>query len=256
MKYLNFYIFFLLSFSSFSLFAQRQQQIESDLLKPFKNIVDYADKYDLDKSGEANGLFAKKLKSYCEKIPATLSYPFRSLVNEHLDISTSSDGQLRIYSWDTWSGGTMHVFESMFQYKSGDKMICILDAPTNGDDYTYNYDGLSTFKANNKVYYLVTYLGIYSTKDVGEGIKVFTIETGKLKGDVKIIKTNSGLHGHLYYDYDFMSIADMPMEKRPKIIFDALTKTIKLPLVDANDKVTDKFITYKFTGQYFERVKN
>lgn len=201
MKYLNFCLAFLLGTFSLSVFAQTPQQIESDLLRPFKNIFYYAEKNDQDKSGEANDQFAKKLKSYCEKVPATLSYPFSMLVKEHLDISTSTDGQLRIYSWDTWSGGTMHFFENVMQYKTGG-----------------------------------------------------TIDDGKLN-DAKIIKTRSGLHDGLHCDYDLGSVVNVEYNKRPAPRFDEKTNTIYLPMIDGNYKMTNKFILYKFTGQYFERVK-
>jgi predicted nucleotidyltransferase component of viral defense system len=77
-----------------------------------------------------------------------------------------------------------------------------------------------------------------------------------LNDDVKIIKTQSGLRNKINYSYDFFSVVDIPFEKRPTITFDATTKTISIPLVAANGKVTNKFIIYNFNGQYFEKVKN
>jgi hypothetical protein len=41
-----------------------------------------------------------------------------------------------------------------------------------------------------------------------------------------------------------------------EIYFDAGTQSIYVPVVLGQGKLTDKFILYKFTGQYFERVKN
>jgi hypothetical protein len=49
---------------------------------------------------------------------------------------------------------------------------------------------------------------------------------------------------------------DIDYERRPRPYFDEKTNTIYLPLVDSNNQMTNKFILYKFTGQYFERVKN
>jgi hypothetical protein len=42
----------------------------------------------------------------------------------------------------------------------------------------------------------------------------------------------------------------------PTIYFDAKMQTIHSPLVDAKRQVTHNYIVYKFTGKYFERVKN
>ena len=85
-------------------------------------------------------------------------------------------------------------------------------------------------------------------------MQVFTIENGKLIDDIKLIKNNSGLHNQLYYDYDLL--ARVYLKVKPSIYFDDVSNTIFVPLVDGNGKVTNKYITYKFTGQYFEKVKN
>lgn len=242
-------------------FAQTPQQIESDLLKSFKKIDYWNGKRGdttlaaYDSLEKANDVFGKRLKRYCEKYPSTISNPFNSLVKEHMDITNSTDGQFRIYSWDTWTGGTMHLFENVMQYRSGQKTVAVLDTPKSGDDYVNNYRKMYTFKANNKSYYLTTYLIIGSTKDVAEGVHFFTIENGKLQ-DAKLIKTHSGLHSDLSYGYNFFSVVDIAYEKRPTIRFDSAASTIYLPLVDGDQNVTNKFILYKFTGRYFERVKN
>lgn len=262
MKYLNLLLLFFCCLISSSLLAQTSPQIEADLLKSFKKI-DYWDQQrsndttlaSYDSLDKANNFFAKKLKGYVEKYPSTITHPFKSLVKEHLDISNSTDGLFRIYSWDTEAGGTMHFFESVFQYRYGSKTYAVLDTPKMEGDGRPNYQRMYTFKANGKAYYLACYLTIGSSKDAGNGIHVFTIDDGKLK-DAKLIKTHSGLHDDLDYDYNFFSIVDIPFEKRPSIRFESTTNTIYLPLVDGNRNVTKKFIEYKFTGQYFERVKN
>jgi len=253
MKYLNFCFASLSCLFSLSSIAQTPQQIESDLLKPFKNIFYYAEKNDQEKSGEADSQFAKKLKNYCEKVPATLVYPFNSLVKEHLDISTSSDGQLKIYSWDTWSGGTMHFFESVMQYKTGTTIKAVLDTPKGDGDVRPNYNTIYTFQAGGKTYYLTTYLLIGSSKDLEEGIQVFSIENGKLNTDTRIIRTKSGLHSQITYDYDLSRTSE---KVHSQVHFDANTQSIYIPVVLNNGKLTDNYIVYKFTGQYFERVKN
>ena len=246
-------------------FAQAPQQIEANLIKSFKRIDFWFEKtrdttFDIvganDSLGKANVDFANKLKHYIEKFPSTITYPFASLKKSGLDIITSSDGLLRIYAWDTWTGGTMHNFENVLQYKTGVNTAAIIDTTKNENDYVYSYDDLYTMKANDRTYYLATYLGVYSTKDSGRGIRIFAVENGKLNNDVKLIRTGSGLHSHLYYDYNFFSVVDIPYEKRPTIIFDKATNTISLPLVDGNHNVTNKRILYKFNGQYFERIRN
>jgi hypothetical protein len=253
MKYLNFCISIIFCLISFNLFAQTPKQIEADLLISFRKINFKQEDY--DKLAAANDEFADKLKSYIQKHPATITYPFTLLKKEDLDISSSTDGLFRIYSWDTWTGGTMHFFESVFQYKSGVKTFSVLDTPKSEGDNRPNYNKLFTFKTLDRTYYLAVYITIGSTKDAGSGVHIYTIESGKLN-DAKLIKTQSGLNDDLSYNYDFFSVVDIPYEKRPTIRFENSTDTIYLPLVDANRRVTNKFIQYRFTGQYFERIKN
>ena len=255
-----FTLFILFCLLSANVFAQAPKDVEADLLRSFRKISYWSDKKSdaainpTDSLYKANGRFGKLLKDYTERYPATIREPFDSLKKERLDIVTAADSLFRIYSWDTWTGGTMRFFNNVLQYKAGQKLHSILDTSKTGHRYIYFYTNLYTFKANSKTYYLGVYKGIFSSKDVGEGIQVFSIDNGRLNTDVKLIKTTSGLHSKLYYSYDFFSV--IHRKERPTITFNAATQTINLPLVDAKGNVTHKFITYKFTGEYFEKVKS
>ncbi len=246
-------------FISFAASAQNVAQLEANLLKSFKRISYWAEHSSDEHSGDslsmANVNFENLLKSYTATYPKLLKSPLSSLKKANMDIATSADGLFRIYSWDTEEGGTMHFFANVMQYVStpGKVQSIVLKAPE-GDALPY-YSNLYTFKSNNKTYYLGIYNSIYSSRDAGTGIKVFAIQNGKLNQNVKLLKTGTGLKNSISYSYNFFSVVDIPFEKRPTITFDAPSKTIKLPLVDAKGNVTKKFINYKFTGQYFERLK-
>ena len=146
-------------------------------------------------------------------------------------------------------------FESIMQYKSGTGFKAIIDTPKREGDVRPNYQRMFTFEANGKMYYICTYLFVFSTKEVSEGIHVFAINKCKLT-DGKTIKTASGLHSDISYDYDFRSVVRINYAKRPRPRFDETNNIIYLPMVDGNNQMTNKFILYKFTGQYFEKVKN
>ena len=249
------FLLFCCCFIASDLLAQSTKSFEPDLLRSFKKIAYWRDNQYSDTTGtlvdslaNANNVFAKKLKHYSEKFPLSITNSFDSL-KEYLYISTSADGLFRIYSWDTWTGGTMHFFENVMQYKSGTITKAIIDTPKEEGDSRPNYYKMYTFKANGKSCYLAVYLFIGSSIDIAEGIHIYTIEKGKLV-DVKLIKTHSGLHGDLSYEVQTNSY------DRPRIHFDSATKTVYLPLVDEDNNFTSKFIQYKFTGQYFERVGN
>jgi hypothetical protein len=69
-----------------------------------------------------------------------------------------------------------------------------------------------------------------------------------------MIKTPTAVLSRLYYEYNLLSIVDW--EKFPSIYFNKAAQTIQTPLVDYSGKMTHKFITYKFTGRFFEKVKS
>ena len=260
MKHLKPFVLIYCCFFCFSTYAQSPKKIEEDLLKSFKKIHYWNEQRGKDTSltwvnnlEEANEVFGSKLKNYTGKFPFTLRYPFRSLKKEHLDIISSADGLFRIYSWDTWQGGTMHDFENVLQYKSGGKVTSILDTAKSDEDYVCYYSNLYTMKAKGKTYYLAVYGGIFSTKDVSEGVRIFTIENGKLS-NAKLIKTTTGLNHKIEYGFDFFSEVDWKV--RPAIHFDKAKKTLYIPLIDETGKMTHQFILYKFNGKYFEKVKN
>lgn len=225
--------------------AQTPKAIETDLVRSFEKISG-----EYDSLEKANNVFTKKLQYYTSKYPHTLTQKFSGLSDRQLDISSSTDGLFRIYSWDTSLGGSMHDYRNVFQYNSNGKTLSFLDGVI-GEESSPNYFKMYTFNTAGKTYYLAIYLTVSSTKDAGEGIRIFTIEKGKLI-EPKIIKTASRLTNEIYYDYDFFSVVDMKV--RPGIQFDSKLSVIKLPLVTSNGKVTKKTIDYKFNGTYFVRV--
>jgi hypothetical protein len=254
MKSLKPLLIAILCFVTYSSSAQKPKKIKEDLLQSFREIDCWNSKKSNDSTGEvydslarANDNFSKKLKFYAEKYPFTINenFPMKGLS------CTSSDGLLKIYSWDTRIGGTQHTFESVIQYKTGEKTIALVDTSRGG----YNYDKLYTLTVGNKTYYLATYYGIFSLYTRGEGMRIFTMENGKLTDKVKLIKTKSGLTNRLYYSYD-QHLTNSDIMSEITLEYDPNEKTITFPIVAENMWITDNYVTYKFTGQYFERVKN
>jgi len=200
-------------------------------------------------------LYSKSFKESISKNPNTMSYTFSSLVKYHFcDITNSSDGLLRIYSWDDQMGGTMRSFDNIFQYKvKGQVYTKILDE--NESNKTGLYSNIYTLKVNNSVYYLAINNNTYSSKDCGQSINVFSIENGRWNDSVKIIKTSSGFTNKINVNYDFMSVADRQERPARLIKYDEEQKTIYIPIVLEDRRVSKRFIIYQFNGQYFERVK-
>lgn len=252
-------------YSGTNLFAQKMtvKEIEEDLRKNYSKILywkNYSDSLGYDKSAwdsceHQNKIFREKIEEYTSKYPLTLDYKFYLLSG--ILIQTSEDNLFRIYSWDTELGGTMHDFENIFQYKSGDTVFSKLaydTATIEEGDYVPFYSDIFTFKNNGKSYYLAISNGIYSNKDISQSIKIFCIENGLLNDTIKLIKTSTNLTNEIYVSYDFFSVVDRPERPVKLIKYDSATKKIYIPIVLENGKVTDRFIIYQFTGQYFEKV--
>ncbi|WP_426669596.1 hypothetical protein ACPPVU_25695 [Mucilaginibacter sp. McL0603] len=257
MKPLNLFLLTLLCFITVDLSAQKPKKIKDDLLQSFREIDCWNAQKSTDSIGEvydslarANDNFYKKLKFYGERYPFTIEerFPVEGLS------CTSSDGLFKIYSWDTDLGGLQHTFKNVIQYKWGERTNIVLDTTRNGNNYVCKYDRLYTLIVGNKTYYLATYFGIFSLNARGEGMRIFTIENGRLNDKVKLIKTKSGLTNKLYYSYD-QHLTNSDNMSEITLEYDPKAKTITFPLIAENMWATETYITYKFNGQYFEKVK-
>jgi len=248
-------IIFGLVFLTINLFSQTItiEQIETDLSKSYKEILFNSDAVDWDSLEIANKIFRKKIFNYTSNYPATLTHNFNSLKND-IYIVTSDDNLFRIYSWDTYRGGTMHDFEAVFQFKSNDKVYSKICYNAKESDYTPFYSQIFTVKTKDKTYYLAISNGIYSTKDAGQSIKAFAIENNSLNDTLKLFKTKTDLLNEINVYFDFFSVVDRPERPLRLIKYDTDKKIIYIPIVFENGKVTDKYILYQFNGQYFEHI--
>lgn len=257
---------------AFNVFGQNLKTIEKNLIFHHNRISYWHDRWlenslevSLDSEEVENKLFKEMLLKYTSTVPASLNYSFDSLkALELFHIITSDDKKFRIYSWNILNTGTMQFFENIIQYKSGKKVFSkLLYRDDKEGDPGCGFAGVYTSSLNNKVCYLATYIAIYSSRDVGEGIRLFTIENNALNDTVKLIKvpidmedtinilnTPTEIENQVEYDYDYSSIMNRP--NRPSIEYDSVKKTIKVPIVGAHDSVTNEYNEYKFTGKYFE----
>jgi len=241
-------------------FGQDLTSAENALLKAFKQIDywrDYQRNGDLvsqsDSLEKANVDFQNSLLTFTSRFAATINYPFTKLVEQKLTIATSADRLFRIYSWDTWTGGTMHFFRNVYQFKAGGKVYSkvIIDSTAEGDPGVW-YSNIYLLKNNNKTYYLAVNHAIFSTKDSYQGIQAFYITGHSLNERIKLIKTKTGIRNSLSFSFNFFSVVDRPERPVKLIVYDSSKKTIRLPVVTEDGTVTNKSIMYRFTGKYFE----
>ncbi len=206
-------------------------------------------------------LFENRLLYFTQTFPATLNWPFNTLKKgwKSINIITSADKFFRIYSWDNEEGGAMRSYTSIIQYVCNGTLYAITYPPFIKGQDAYNsslYYAIYTFKANGRVYYIVAQHNQYSSYNYYDAVNAFTIDDGNLNNTVSLFKTETGLHNLIGYEWNATgqyknadgSYSDNNIE------FDEATQSIKIPLVYKGGHVTKKFITYRFTGKYFEKV--
>lgn len=241
------------------LFAQNMNSVESDLLKSFSRIQYWASDgrgqdYSLDSLLAANQNFEKMLFQVTSKQAASLNHPFKSLVDKGLHISSAPDGKFRIYTWNTLTGGSMHFYKNLFQFKSGNQVLAEKDKNEEGDPGVF-FRTVNVVRVGNKDYYLGYQIALLSSALSYHSMKVFSIDDKSLNSDAKLIKTKTGIRNQLGYEVDQTkeSNSDLPMEQT-MIEYDSKHKVISLPLIQADGKVTDKRIKYQLKGRYFEKI--
>ena len=256
---LNFVILLSVVFGC-SLFAQTPQKIEQELIKFYAKVNDnsgYKSDTDSELLEKANNDFKAKVLEYT-KVASTLNHKFIKLGKE-ITITTSEDGKFRAYSWDRLDGGTMHFYETVYQFQGKEGKVYTQSVVTeegNAGGFVYKIFTVETKLGN---VYLVCSLAIGSTQDRYENVGLFRIDSNKLNDKVKLIKTKSGLTGSISYGYNFFSVLDKKNRSNELISYDKKTKVLKIPVVIESEKfqngeVTDKFISYKFNGTNFVKV--
>jgi hypothetical protein len=235
------------------------KNIEDDLVREYSKLSAFGYNHNYDSIVYQDSVFRNKIAAYTQRYDFTLTYPFKILIDSgDINIVTSDDELFRIYSWDTWSGGTMHLFNNIFQFKSGNNVCAkLLYDSSNGEDGRdplSNYSAVYTLRADGKIYYLCIDHTILSSSDFGQSIKIFSITNNELINP-PLIKTETGIESEVFIEYDFSSSVNQSENSPKDIKYDAAKKIIYIPLVLKDGKVTNRFIKYQFTGKYFERIK-
>ncbi|GAA3960936.1 hypothetical protein GCM10022210_05940 [Mucilaginibacter dorajii] len=205
----------------------------------------------LDSLYLANSIFEGKLLQAAAKYPFTVSNFFKSFDDEPLGITTSADGVLIIYWWDTLTGGTQHAYSCVAQYKTAHGIKSV--SPASPNKYSCSYSKIYSLKSKDKIYYLAVYDEILSYHDRCQGIQIFLIDKDDLM-PAKLIKTQTGLHSKIDYLYNDNSMRDQNWEN--ELTYHEKTQTLTIPVALENGNLTDNYITYKFNGEYFIKLKS
>jgi len=251
--------------------GQSVQQVEQDILGYLSKIQYWRYEYsaeDTNFSAEVSPVDTievanRELLQYFLKVGVNnqtmLSAPFNLLEKADIKIVTSPDKKMRIYSWDTHTGGTMHFFNTVAQYETGSGVTIteIRDKPEHYKDSmipgnTYNLIYTMADKSGKK-YYLPVYTAIYSTKDVMKGIRAFSIENGKLL-DAEIFKATNKTLSRIEYGYDYMTNYSFKKMKEEYTLYINKQK-LYIPVVEG-EKITGRWLIYVWNGEQFVFDKN
>ena len=243
------------------LHAQSPASVESALIRKLAEVGKYGtygETSDDKKLAAANKELTAILIRNGDRL-AILKYAFPKLKDE-MYVATSKDGRLRIYSWDTGTGGTMHDYANVFQYqgKSG-RVYSWTDPETEDASGGPFYTEIFEVATRTGPIYLANSTFIASTSMHGQSLNALRIDGEKLDQAAKLIKTRRGVTNEVGITYDFFSVVDRPERPVKLFFFNAAKKEFRFPIVIEDDKtflgrVTDKFITYRFNGKYFVKV--
>ncbi len=237
--------------------AQTPKAVETAIIRHLDSISRNADNQAvLDRENKA----LRMLLLAQAKKPAILKHDFKGLAGK-MFVATSKDGNFRIYSWDTNTGGTMKFFDGVYQYRSRrgrvySKAFVNLGAGVPGSFFSEIFQ----MDAGKKRVYLANSHSILSTSQARQDLHAFAIEGETLNLNVRLIKTPTAIRDSVGFDFDFFSVVDR--KERPVKLFhwDEARKQFRFPVVLADKKfpnggrVTDRFITYRFDGKVFVRL--
>ncbi len=243
---------------SISIAAQSPAAIERSLLGYLDAVSKsgtYSGEYDENKNTKANNALQQTLEREGKRLDV-LQYAFPKL-KDQMYVATSKDGKLRIYSWDSETGGTMHDFACVYQYQDSGGGVHTWSEPENEDEGGGGYY-TQVFQVNAKTgpIYLANSNFIAQGTIHGQSIEGVRINGDKLDVKAKVIRTASGLTNTIDFVYDPSSLGN---RSERLFSFDAAKQQFTFPIVVEdktfeNGRVTNRFITYRFNGEYFVKV--
>jgi hypothetical protein len=218
---------------------------ENELVSVYSKIINARDSSKFDSLELYSIKFEKALIATLTKNTETLNYSFKSLkYNKYCNINTSKDGNFRIYSWDTWTGGSMHFFKSIYQWKNGSKVYLKSQNLEENDAGSY-CSNIFTTNFDSKKVYLVISNSIYSNKECSQSISSFQIQNNLLIDSLKIFKSENEISNRIDINYDFLSVVNRPERPVELIKFDEKMNTVLVNELNDIGEVLDKIRIYR-----------
>lgn len=248
-----FILTFLTNTNTFSQYKKLAAQ-EDKLVQLYAKVASFHN-VDFDSLELYSKKFERDFKRFIKSNPGTMQYDFKKLSKEEnfCEIQTSGDGNFRIYSWDTETGGTQRVFKSICQWKGNGKVftdIGDVEGDSREDDLCTN---LYTVMIGNKPYYLAIKVSVGSSRDHGETISAYRIEGERLLDTVTVFKTKTETLNSIIVNSDHFNVVD-DYNRNEGITYDEQQKIVYIPLVNDKGALTNTYLRYQLNGRYFEYI--
>jgi hypothetical protein len=216
-----------------------------------------------DAYNESVQLWAKQHQDFAHHIATdahSINENFKTRVDTGFcSIQTSSDGLLRIYSWDSREGGTMIDWDNIIQYQSGGKVythqqsLASLVNPTKNQegemDAGSNIDTLFTMKCNDgRTVYLIEEYFRASSQDGTNWLTPVTIQNGKLV-EVKDFFEKRKVPSKDYNIPDWYFRANNGEGWKWLVTYDEPSHDLYFFTTNSNGCITDQYDIYHFNGQ-------
>lgn len=254
-------LFFLFMLFSFVPAFADDKKVEASLVAALEEVSKYsmyrADAGDdWDKLDAANTKFRDLLLKVTSENPSTLKYSFPKLA-KMMSIGTSPDGNFRVYSWDRESGGTMHFYDNVYQFRTAKGVSSQGSIYEEGDAQSF-VNKIEELEAADGKIYLHFGTSVLSTSLRGQSVTAFRItKEGKLK-EAKVFSEEGEETATIAVGFDFFSL---PEDKRGEHVFkfDPVMKTLSYPVVKETEDVPQGAVTSEretllFDGKRFGKI--
>ena len=189
-----------------------------------------------------------------------MKYDFRELRKKErqFTIAVSTDGYMRVFSRNTYWGGTMPLFASYMQYK--DKEQSYFFDMNDDNDMGICYDTIYSIQALDKSYYLLSGTSQIATAYPLAVMKAVSCTNGKLKQDTIFVSGNQ--------QKDYLSISYRNAEDNidarlfignnftfPRIVYIGKQEEILKPII-VKDKDDTEYVSGEIEVYKLVRNKN
>lgn len=189
-----------------------------------------------------------------------MKYDFRELRKKErqFTIAVSTDGYMRVFSRNTYWGGTMPLFASYMQYK--DKEQSYFFDMNDDNDMGICYDTIYSIQALDKSYYLLSGTSQIATAYPLAVMKAVSCTNGELKQDTIFVSGNQ--------QKDYLSISYRDAEDNidarlfignnftfPRIVYIGKQEEILMPII-VKDKDDTEYVSGEIEVYKLVRNKN